>query len=331
MRAAQKIYKHITIEERVEIYAQWKQGLTLRSIARSVGRDVGTISREIKRNRTRYTKEYTPVKAHEIAIKRRIKQRTKAPLKNVQIWLYVREKLRRGWSPEIIEGRLPIDHPGEYISYETIYQYIYGKGRRHKLHRFLVRARKRRMEKTGRSVRRDSKIPDAISIDKRPYQINKRVSVGHLESDNMVGRTRDITALSVTVDRLLRTTYLSKVTKKTESKVTGLIYRLGVVPQYLRKTVTVDNGAENTNHNDIKRLLNMNVYFCHPYHSWEKGTVENMIGRIRRYIPKGVSIDEIPEEYIREIENQLNSTPRKCLGYLTPNEMKLQIKHGRIP
>ena len=324
-------YKHLLIEERVEIYLLWKRGVSFRTIARTVGRDVGTVSREIKRNRGRYTKEYTPVKAHELSLKRETQQRIKAPLKNVGIWLYVREKLKHGWSPETIEGRLPRECPGEYISYETIYQYIYGKGKKYKLQQYLTHRRKKRMKKKGRTIKRDSRIPDAVSIDKRPHHIDERVSIGHWESDNMLGKQADKTAVSVTTERVTRITHLSKVTKKSDSKIVALTYRLGPYPRKFKQTVTFDNGAENTKHKQIKIMLGMNTYFCHTYHSWEKGTVENTVGRVRRYIPKGASIDEMTEEQIQEIEEEMNNTPRKCLHFLTPNEKKLQVLHGKIP
>lgn len=318
-------YSHLTLEEREIMWGFTQQGVSLREIAKRVGRSHSSISRELKRN-AKYGKAYIPCKAQERSVKRGVQQRRQAPLKNTAIILYVREKLRLKWSPETIAGRLRIDIPGETIDDETIYRYIHHpRNKRRKLWRYLTRGRKKRMQKNGRSVKRDSKTPDAVSIDKRPKSIDKRIHVGHWESDNMVGKQIDKTVVSVSTERLTRLTILSKVSKKSEGKVNGLTYRLGVYPKKFRKTVTVDNGAENTKHKDITRTLDMNVYFCHPYHSWEKGTVENTIGRIRRYIPKGISIDEISEEYITEVEQKMNNTPRKCLNFLTPFEKKLQV------
>jgi len=92
------------------------------------------------------------------------------------------------------------------------------------------------------------------------------------------------------------------------------------LPQELRRTLTLDNGSENTNHSALAEQLNMKIFFAHPYHSWEKGTVENTIGRIRRFLPKGTDLNNISDEKIGELEFVLNSTPRKCLGYMTPYE-----------
>ena len=140
---------------------------------------------------------------------------------------------------------------------------------------------------------------------------------------NMEGLKKDRFSISVTVERVFRLTHLSKVNvKKASSKTAALTYRLGIYPKRFRKTLTLDNGSENTNHKDVKTYLGMNVYFCHAYHSWEKGTVENTVGRVRRYIPKGISIDNISEKQIQRIEEEINNTPRKCLNFLTPYEKK---------
>lgn len=325
MKNTQK-YCQLTLPERVEIYALFKQGASRQEIARKISRNVGTVSRELRRNRTKFTKQYDPVKADAIARKREIKQRTKAPLKNVLVFVYVREKLRCLWSPETIAGRLPIDHPGNSISIETIYQYIYGKGKRYKLWRFLPKSHRKRRIKTGRRVQKErhqSRIPNAVSIDLRPKRVLNRKQAGHFETDLMEGSRNTNTALSFLVERKTRFTLLKKaLNKKAETKEKVLTEKIKTL-QSLEKaqrpivrSITADNGKENTNH----RNLTVPVFFCHPYHSWEKGTVENMIGRVRRYIPKGTAIKYLSDIQIQWLENTLNNTPRKCLKFKTPNE-----------
>lgn len=240
----------------------------------------------------------------------------------------MREHLREpfNWTPEEISGRLPKVHPGKSICTEAIYQYIYSKqGKKYKFWKLLPNARKKRMTKGGRRIQRASKIPEAISIDQRPEEVNVRKSIGHWETDNIVGKVTDKTALSVTVERLTRLTLLSLTRKTAESKTDNLIKRLTEFPQKGRITLTADNGAENTNHQEITNSLGLGVFFCHAYHSWEKGTVENTNGRIRRYIPKGVSLDNVTESQIEELEYRLNATPRKCLNYSTPYEEMLEV------
>jgi len=333
MRKAQIVpYKHITLDERVTLYSLHSQGKSLREIAQKINRNVGTISRELKRNKSRCDMEYFPTVAHKNAIVRAIEQRTKAPLKNHEIYLYVRDKLRNGhWSPEEIAGRLSIDHPGQSIVHETIYQYIHGKGKRHKLWRYLVRHHKKRRIKSGRHVQSSkpqSKIPKAVSIDLRLKRANDRSQIGHLETDLMEGKRSQKTSLSILVDRKSRHINLGKVKNKTAKEkqkvLTFQIKRLQSLEKVNKpvvRTITADNGTENSNHNKISQETGVKWYFCHPYHSWEKGTVENTIGRVRRYIPKGVSIRKISNIQIEWIENKLNNTPRKCLNFLTPNEV----------
>ena len=327
-----KQFQQLNLSERVEIYALFKQGISLRIIAKKLDRDVGTISRELKRNRSRWTKIYEAVKAHQIALNRASDQRTKAPLKNLKVFLYVRNKLRTDkWSPETIAGRLPIDHPEEHICFETIYQYVHGKGKRFKLWKHLTHTRKKRKRMKGRGVKKEiiqSRIPNAISIDLRLKRANDRSQAGHFETDLMEGKRSQKTALSVLVDRKTRHTLLGKVQNKTaleKQKVLTIqlkgLQSLEKSDKPIVKSVTTDNGSENTNHQEVSESTGVRFYFCHPYHSWEKGTVENMIGRVRRYVPKGTNIHKLTDIQIQWLENKLNNTPRKVLGFRTPNEV----------
>ena len=330
-------YSHLNLEEREVLYGLKGQGLSLRSIAKKLGRSQSSLTRELKRNikygREYFRNEYLPCKAQGLADKRSAKQRCKAPLKTPEIFLYVRKHLRPpyGWSPETIAGRLRIDHPELSICHETIYQYIYSKRTKTRgmhLEQYLVLKRKKRMKQNGRSVHKHSKIPEAVSIDLRSKAVDRRKQIGHWETDNVIGKQTDTSALSVTVERVMHVTLINKLWDRSAvTKTASVGARLNQFPSKYRRTVTADNGAENTNHKELTTLTDMLVFFCHPYHSWERGTVENTNGVIRRYIPKGVSIDTLSDEYIAAIEYKLNSTPRKCLNYLTPYEMmhKLHI------
>lgn len=329
-----RTFHHINLEEREKFFLWYKQGISLREIGRRLKRSHTTFSRELIVNAKGIKGgEYLPCHAQKKADKRCLKQRRKAPLKSSLVYLYVREHLRLAWSPEQIAGRLKLDYPGETIDDETIYRYIYQKDwyvRKEKLWRYLTIKRQKRMKKGGRHVHKDSRIPEAISIDKRPKAVNGRKQIGHWETDNVIGRQTDKTALSVTVERKIRITLLSKLTAKSaDEKTRKLFMRMSLLPDNLRKTMTADNGAENANHKEITNSLTMGVFFCHAYHSWERGTVENTNGRIRRFIPKGISMDFIDEKTIQAIEWKLNNTPRKCLGFRTPYE-KLQEYLQRV-
>jgi IS30 family transposase len=334
-----KRYTQLSLAERERLYALREQGRSLRSIAKELGRSHASLSRELRRN-VKYGieyfgNEYIPCIAQELAQKRGTKQRKKASLKNPTIYLFVRNHLRKdGWSPETIAGRLPRVHPGQHITKETIYRYIYsrqykprgnGVEKQKPLSSYLPLARKKRMKLNGRRVSRHGKIPFAVSIEKRAQSVLKRKRIGHWETDNVIGKQTDTTALSVTVERKVLFTLLTKlVDRSAYTKQQAVVDRLKIYP---RKTLTVDNGKENTNHRQIANALHVSLYFCHAYASWEKPSVENMNGRIRRYIPKGLSIDDITEETIAEIEHKLNHTPRKRLQFLTPCEKMQQALH----
>lgn len=315
-------YKQLSLLEREKIFGFRKEKLSFREIGRRLNRPHTTLTREFLRN-AKYGQQYIPCIAQKKAEKRSVKQRSQASWKGSEIYLYVRKKLREEqWSPETIAGRLSFERPGLSICHESIYRTIYGKeNRKDKLWQYLTIQRKKRMKKGGRHVHKDSRIPEAVSIDKRPKIVDNRKQIGHWETDNVIGKITDKTALSVTVERKIKVTFMSKLTAKTaDEKTKKLFIRMALLPETLRKTMTSDNGSENANHKEIANSLDMLMYFCHAYHSWEKGTVENMNGRIRRFIPKGISMDLIDEETIQAIEWKLNNTPRKCLGFMTPYE-----------
>lgn len=324
-------YKHLSLDERIEIYRLKCEGIKIADISRKINRDKGTVSRELVRNKSRCDIPYLPIKAQENSDKKAFYQRRKAPLKNHKTYLYVRQKLREDkWSPEEIAGRLPIDHPGFSIVPETIYQYIYGRGKHHKLWKHLILRHKKRRVKTGRNVHKNkfsTIIPDALSILKRPDKVMKRKTEGHIETDLMEGVRSEPHALSVEVFRKTRYSQLTLAkNKKAKTKKTILTKKLKVIESLSKsnkpivKTITGDNGKENMNHKQISKSLRIKFYLCQPYHSWEKGTVENTIGRIRRYIPKGTPLSRFNNIQIQWLENKLNNTPRKCLNFMTPNE-----------
>lgn len=328
-------YKQLKEPERVVIEILLEEGKSIRDISKRLGRNVGTISREIKRNKNQNNGQYLASKANKKAIKRLQNQRYKAPLKNPKVFLYVREKLRELLTPEEIAGRISIDHPNESIHHETIYRYIYNskKTRNMNLWQYLKNHRKKRMKKNGRKVQK-SKIKDVIRIDERDKSILLRTEVGHWETDNMGGKVRDISAFTGTVERKTRYTLLDVLdNRKAVTKTESLTEDLGVFPPEFVETITTDNGSENSDHKQWSiKIHDTKVYFCNPYHSWEKGSVENIFTRVRRYIPKGTSIDLISKVDAKTIQNKLNNTPRKCLNYLTPNEvMMLELQKLNKP
>lgn len=321
-------YKHLGLEERIEIYTLLKQGVSISVIASRLNRNKGTISREIDRNKQGFHKGYSPIHAQVKSETLAKIQRERAPLKKAFTYFYVKNKLKEYWSPETISGRIKIEYPNNpeyWITPESIYRYIYGKGRKLKLYEYLTVSRKKRRKRTGRKVPKQSKIPNSISIDLRPNEANQRLTVGHFETDLMEGKQRSGPVVSATVDRLSRYSILSKLpNKKANTKLNYLINDLKQFPSKYRKTITQDNGSENTKHQELKHNLKVEVYFCHAYHSWEKGSIENTIKRVRRFIPKGTDLKKISAKDIKQLQNYLNNKPMKCLNYKTPNEYLIE-------
>ncbi len=195
-------------------------------------------------------------------------QRCKARLKNRNIYWYVREKLILGWSPEQIAGRLPIDHPGESIHHETIYRYIYNDphARWEKLWQYLPCHRYRRWDRHEVRGVRGHKIVGIIRIDKRPEEVETRLQPGHWETDMMIERVSDRKMISALVERKTRVTHLSLLLDKSaQAKAESVVECLGIYPKRIRKTVTTDNGSENSNHRFVTKALGAPVYFCNPY------------------------------------------------------------------
>lgn len=309
------------------MFAFKEAGLSLRAVARKLGRSPATISRELRRN-AKYYRPYIPCRAHNLAKKRGERQRYKAPLKCPFVFLYVRNKLRNtDWSPETIAGRLHLKYPQYSIDDDTIYRYIYSKrGKKYELWKNLHKAHKRRAKWHGRTLHKD-RIEPQFSFENRPSEVNDRLVVGHWETDDVEGLRTDSKALSVSVERTTRLTRISLLPNQTGLSKTKALRRelLSYAKLGLVKTITCDRGKENSKHKLTSKQLNTTIYFCNPYHSWEKGTVENMNGRIRRHIPKKTSLENFTQKQITSLENILNNTPRKCLNFYTPNERMAQI------
>ena len=318
-----KPYKQLTQSEREYIASLLSEGFSLGDIAKALDRNKSTISRELARNSAPERQRYTPCRAHARACERKTLANTHERLKNDFIRQYVKDGLEKGWSPEQISGRVRIDHPGNFINHEAIYQYIYHPQNPQRLEmiNLLRRAHKKRRNKgIGRKVRKN-KIPNRIPIDARPKSIENRNRYGHWEGDSMVSR-KSKAALNTLTERKSRLVLISKLPRKGAAETTkAIITRLKKLPARGRQTLTLDNGTENAKHEQLSAKLGIKCFFAHPYSSWERGTNENINGLIRWYLPKGTDFSKIAPEQIARIEYLLNSRPRKCLGYKTPLEV----------
>lgn len=318
-----KQYKHLSQDEREIIANLLSGGSSLGEIAKAVGRDRSTISRELNRNSPPERRRYVPCRAHARACERKTNANKHERLKNDLVRQYVKDGLIKGWSPEQIAGRIRIDHPGQTINHETIYQYIYHPQNPNRLEmiQLLRRAHKKRRNKgIGRKVRKAT-IPNRIPLDARPKSVENRHQSGHWEGDSLVSR-KSKAALNTLVERKSRLVLITKLLRKSADETNrAVIERLKKFPTKGRQTLTLDNGTENAKHEALSTRLGIKCYFARPYASWERGTNENANGLIRWYLPKGTDFRKITPEQIARIEYLLNSRPRKCLGYKTPSEV----------
>ncbi len=312
-------YKHLTLTERNHIY-YWHHydKLSNREIGKRLRRSHTTIGRELKRNIGCWCDQYYHNPAQHFT---KTRQRNKAVRKRLKSELtrdYVAKHLMLGWSPEIIAGRLKLQEKLPSVSYEAIYQYIYKEA--NELIKFFPRKHIKRRKKYPKRKARVT-ITSKTSILDRPEHINNRLELGHWESDSVESKCRK-KVLNVLIERVTRLVHICKLpSKKSADTKDAIIKRLSIHPDQAVISITYDNGPENAKHLNINETLNCDSYFCQPYHSWEKGSVEQVNGLIRRYIPKGSDLANVHYKTIEKIENLLNNRPRKCLGFKTPFEV----------
>ena len=309
-------YHHLTAEERSHIYELYVQKTSVREIARQTGRDKATISRELRRNQGQ--RGYRAGQAERFA---RCRQRKCAngPRVSPEVWKAAEAKLREDWSPEHISGRFRADGTGQ-ISTQTIYDFVLAdKQEGGDLHTHL-RSQKKRKKKYGSGPSKRGRIPGRVGIEERPKIVDRKVRVGDWEGDLIVGKGNRQAIVSL-VDRKSRLTLLHKVSGKTEQEVSAaLISRLQEVAGCV-KTITFDNGLEFAGHSKVAAATEARIYFCRPYHSWERGLNEQTNGLVRQYFPKGSCFSHLTEADMHRVEEKLNSRPRKVLDYRTPDEI----------
>ncbi|MGA2113025.1 MAG: IS30 family transposase [Anaerolineales bacterium] len=312
-----KTYGHLSRDERLLLFQWVREGCSQAEVARRLGRDKGTISRELRRNAVTPV-GYLPDVAQGRYQARRQRCRPRLRLADRTLRRTVVLLLERGWSPEQIAGRLRAEEGRTVVNHETLYRFIYDSplGRQEKLFEYLRRGKKKRSKRQGRHVQ-VRPISNRIFIDSRPWAANQRTEPGHWETDSLLYPHQQ--ALNVLVDRHSRFTLLTKLAARSAQETSrALLLQLAEKPV---RSLTSDNGSEYAEHERISHLLHIPFFFCHPYHSWEKGTVENTNGLIRRYLPHCTDLDRVTQLDLDAISSELNDRPRKCLDFLTPAEV----------
>lgn len=318
-------YQRINYEERVKIETYLSIGKEAAEISRLLNRSKSSITREVLRNTTlgykandaEYLAVFQSKKKHHIGNKIQ---------NNSLLEYYIQLRLRQRWSPEQISQRLKRKHrinSRMQVSHETIYTYIYtiAKGELKKELISYLRQQKSVRKKPVSAKDYLEIIKDRVDISERPPDVETRLIPGHWEGDLMEGKDRK-SYLGTLVERSTRTTLIVKLANKKASTVRKAFEEsLLTLPEQMRLSLTYDNGREMSQHKLFTKNTQIKVYFAHPYSPHERGTNENTNGLIRAFFPKGTDFSIIPSGKIRDVQDLLNTRPRKCLDWQTPKEV----------
>lgn len=309
-------YRHISKTERLELSILRTKGYSIREIAASLGRSPASVSRELRRNEV--LGRYDPTQAdHKAYVKRKYSKYQAMKIReHPALERYIQERLTEGWTPEEISGRLADEGATIRVSFKTIYQYLdTALGERYRI--FLPSHTWGRRKRT-----KHVHIPKRVFIEERPHAAANRSEIGHFEGDMLgVPRTSSSTIAAV-VDRMSRYLIAEKIRRRSAIASYGRM-----LAREQAHTLTLDNDVCHVHHAD----LTVATYFCHPYRSWEKPTVENTFQRLRRWIPKPANIQNYSSSDIHAIIDRMNATPRKCLGWRMPVEVFKGLSIQTVP
>ncbi len=313
-------YSQITIEERCEISRLHTTGQALRQIAASLDRAPSTIARELKRNGSK-TRGYQPRYADQQARARRWSGSRLD--RDSHLRARVLSRLQQGWSPQQVAGRLAREAGRPLISHESIYRFIYSQLARKKDYswrHYLPRAKAKRGWRGRRGGSSASFITLRRPLAERPPEAQDRRTPGHWEADLMLFRTYGQAVLTLH-ERHSRLLLAVRPPGKAAGPIASAISRLlAPLPQPWRQTITFDNGTEFARHHHL-HTLNIATFFCETHSPWQKGGVENAIGRLRRTLPRKTDLATLSDDQFTTLVQAYNNTPRRCLDYQTPAEV----------
>lgn len=314
-------YYQLTENERYQIYALKKAGLTQKDVARLLNRHPATICRELKRNHG--MRGYRPAQAQRMSHERRITAHKLIKLTD-EVKTWAEQLIRQELSPQQAVDYLRV-HKKIQLHHETLYQWIYADkkmgGNLYKHLRILSKPYRKRYgthDKRGR-------LKNRVDIDHRPAIVDQRGRIGDWEGDTVMGKNRK-SALFTLVERKTLYTIIVRLKGKHAKPLasTAIAHLLPLKSRI--KTITLDNGLEFAEHEQMAYELDTDIYFAHPYSSWERGINENTNGLIRQYFPKGTDFSCITDAQLQHVMDRLNNRPRKTRGCRTPNEMFYGIK-----
>lgn len=311
-------YNQLTENERYQIYSLRKAGHSQAEIAELLERHPSTISRELRRNTG--LRGYRPGQAQKLSNVRR-HEAYKARKVTDEVREQIERLLRQDLSPQQVVDYLK-RHTKVSLHHETVYQLIYAdKANDGNLYAHLRVASKPYRKRYGKNDRR-GKIKNRVSIDERPAVVERCNRVGDWEGDTIIGKGCKSALLTMVERKTLYTVIARLGSKRADLLAEVAIAQMAHLKKKV-KTITFDNGIEFAGHEEIAKGLEADIYFAHPYASWERGINENTNGLIRQYFPKGTDFNKVTDEQVQRVMDRLNSRPRASRGGRSPNELFL--------
>ena len=311
-------YHHLTQEERCHIFELYVEKKTISEIAFVLDRHKSTISRELRRNRG--PQRWSPFLAQKHCYERR-QNSCNARRVSGDVLEAVADYIRLDLSSEQAINRLSLEAGQRIaISHDTVYRRIYACKQRGDRDLFNHLRGQKPRRNPYRSSSRRSPIKNRVSIDDRPEIVDRKVRLGDWKGDTVIGKGQQGVLLTL-VERCSRYTVAELLGSKHANGVAAAINRLLLPHKTQCHTITFDNGLEFAKHADVSACLQADVYFAHPYHSWERGANENINGLIRQHYPKSTNLKKVCPQEMRATILKLNHRPKKCLGYKTPHEV----------
>lgn len=307
---------HLTRDERAQISLLKQQGYSKRAIARALGRSPATICRELQRNRCEDGRYRIDKAERRARIRQRLNRRNRRLTEDQAV--LISRLLAVWWSPQQISHALRMGGVA-MVCHESIYQYIReDRLSGGNLHQYLRCFRKKRRKRHGTYDSR-GRLAGKRMIDDRPQEIHSRMEFGHFEGDTVLGNGRE--CILTLVERKSRLTLIGFLRNRTVAEVNAVAMQLLRPFKGMVKTITFDNGTEFHGYKELETALGIDVYFAHPYHSWERGTNENTNGLIRQFLPKRMTMFGLTQTRCVDIMRLLNNRPRKCLNYNSPAQV----------
>ena len=317
-------YKHLTYEDRCQIYALKQRNISVKKIADDIGHHRSSVYRELNRNTGQ--RGYRFKQAHGLSVSRRAsashssnRKMTPDLIESIELAL-----TKSQWSPVQIAGRFRTLGAAT-ISHESIYRHILQDKKDGGILYTHLRRSGKKYNKRGSKNAGRGLIPGRIDIDERPSIVEEKTRLGDWELDTIIGKDH-VGAIVSMVDRKSKYTKLSLVNRRTGAKVSEAITQELDGLQSKVLTLTADNGKEFAKHQQIADSLDAKVYFAKPYQSWQRGLNEHTNGLVRQYFPKKTRFDTLTEKDVRQVEEKLNSRPRKILNFKTPVEVFYELK-----